>query len=197
MKCVNSRNPGGPSLTVPMGPAAASRRPSPATCRHPAEWRSRRLVAPLTATVMASVPVERAGVAAAVNTAISDVGPQLAVALLFVAMTQNFYGALARDAPGLDVASAAVRPGVAPLNVPGPRVAEQVRLTAREASTGAFRLAMVVAAFLLLAGAVINGAGLRLPSGAPVVRVASADPMWRRCRHVAPERRGEQRRGES
>ena len=155
------------------------------------------MVAPLTATVMASVPVERAGVASAVNTAISDVGPQLAVAVLFVAMTQNFYGALARDAPSLDVASAAVRKEVAPLNVPGPGVAEEVRLAAREASTGAFRLAMVVAAFLLLAGAVINGAGLRLPSGAPVVRVASADPMWRRCRHVAPERRGEQRRGES
>jgi len=27
-----------------MGPAAASRRPAPATCRHPAEWRSRRCV---------------------------------------------------------------------------------------------------------------------------------------------------------
>ena len=51
------------------------------------------MVAPLTATVMRSVPVERAGVASAVNTAISDVGPQLAVAILFVAMTQNFYSA--------------------------------------------------------------------------------------------------------
>lgn len=155
------------------------------------------MVAPLTATVMASVPVERAGVASAVNTAISDVGPQLAVAVLFVAMTQNFYGALARDAPGLDVASAAVRKEVAPLNVPGPGVAEEVRLAARDASAGAFRLAMVVAAVMLFAGAVINAAGLRLPSGAPAVRVASADPMWRRCRHIAPERRGEQRRGES
>src|SRR6266576_3252665 len=158
------------------------------------------MVAPLTATVMASVPVERAGVASAVNTAISDVGPQLAVAVLFVAMTQNFYGALARDAPSLDVASAAVRKEVAPFNVPGPGLSEEVRLAAREASTGAFRLAMVVAAFLLLVGAVINGAELRVPTGAPVVRVASADPMWRRCRHIAPERRGdpyEQRRGES
>jgi len=154
------------------------------------------MVAPLTATVMASVPVERAGVASAVNTAISDVGPQLAVAVLFVAMTQNFYGALARDAPGLDVASAAVRKEVAPLNVPGPGVAEEVRLAARDASAGAFRLAMVVAAVMLFAGAVINAAGLRLPSGAPTVRVASADPMWRRCRHIAPERRGEQRKGE-
>ena len=143
------------------------------------------MVAPLTATVMRSVPVERAGVASAVNTAISDVGPQLAVAVLFVAMTQNFYGALARDAPGLDVASAAVRHTVAPLNVPGPGVSEDVRTAARNASTGAFRLAMVVAAVLLFAGAAINAVGLRLPSGAPVLRVASPDPLWRRCRHVA------------
>lgn len=143
------------------------------------------MVAPLTATVMASVPVDRAGVASAVNTAISDVGPQLAVAVLFVAMTQNFYGALARDAPGLDVASAAVRHTVAPLNVPGPAVAEEIRRAAREASTGAFRLAMVVAAVLLLSGAAINAVGLRFTSGAPVVRVASADPLWRRCRLVS------------
>jgi EmrB/QacA subfamily drug resistance transporter len=146
------------------------------------------MVAPLTATVMASVPVARAGVASAVNTAISDVGPQLAVAVLFVAMTQNFYGALARDVPGLDVTSAAVRKEVAPLNVPGPGVAEETRRAARDASAGAFRLAMVVAAVMLLAGAVINAAGLRLAAGAPVVRVASADPLWRRCRHVAQER---------
>src|SRR2546426_10969526 len=103
-------------------------------------------------------------------------------------MTQNFYGALARDAPGLDVASAAVRHAVAPLNVPGPGVSEEVQRAARDASPGAFRLAMVVAAVLLFAGAVINAAGLRLPSGAPVGRGASADPMWRRCRHVAQER---------
>jgi len=148
------------------------------------------MVAPLTATVMRSVPVERAGVASAVNTAISDVGPQLAVAILFVVMTQNFYGALARDVPGLDVASVAVRNEVAPLNVPGPDVSEEIRRAARDASAGAFRLAMVVAAVMLLAGAVINGAGLRIPSGAPVVRVTSPDPSWRRCRHIAEERGG-------
>src|SRR5437899_1977101 len=149
------------------------------------------MVAPLTATVMASVPVQRAGVASAVNTAISDVGPQLAVAVLFVAMTQNFYGALARDAPGLDVASAAVRHAVAPLNVPGPGVSEEVQRAARDASTGAFRLAMVVAAVLLFSGAVINGAGLRIPSGAPLLRVASPDPLWVLCRHIAQEIRRE------
>ena len=100
------------------------------------------MVAPLTATVMRSVPVERAGVASAVNTAISDVGPQLAVAVLFVVMTQNFYAALTRDVPGLDVASVAARNEVAPLNVPGPDVSEEIRRAARDASAGAFRLAM-------------------------------------------------------
>src|SRR5256884_123915 len=58
-------------------------------------------------------------------------------------------------------------------------------------TTGAFRLAMLVAAVLLFAGAVINGAGLRIPSGAPLLRVASPDPLWRRCRHIAQEIRRE------
>src|SRR2546430_15629641 len=72
------------------------------------------MVAPLTATVMRSVPVERAGVASAVNTAISDVGPQLAVAVVFVAVTQNFYRALGRDAPGGALPSPAGCPFGAP-----------------------------------------------------------------------------------
>jgi hypothetical protein len=63
------------------------------------------MVAPFTATLMASGPVSRAGVASAVNTAISDVGPQLAIALMFVVMTANFYGTMARNVPGLDVPS--------------------------------------------------------------------------------------------
>jgi len=50
---------------------------------------------------------------------------------------------------------------------------------------------MVVAAVLLFAGALINGAGLRIPSGAPLLRVASPDPLWRRCRHIAQEIRRE------
>ena len=146
------------------------------------------MVAPLTATLMASVPVARAGVASAVNTAISAVGPQLAVAILFVAMTANFYGALGRSAPGLDVASPVVRREVAPLNAPGPGISEEIRQAARDASTGAFRLAMLVGAVMLLAGAGINGAGIRTTPGGSAVRVTSPDPAWRRCRHVSVNR---------
>ena len=144
------------------------------------------MVAPLTAALMASVPVEHAGVASAINTAISDVGPQLAIAVLFVVMTTNFYGVLARDVPGLDVASPALRRQVAPLDAPSPGVSPQVLGAAREASTGAFRLAMLAGAALLLAGAAINAA-VRTPIGGSAVRVASPDPSWRRCRHVTTE----------
>ena len=146
------------------------------------------MVAPLTATIMASVPVARAGVASAVNTAISDVGPQLAIAILFVVMTANFYGALARTAPGLDVASPVVRREVAPLNAPGPGISAEIRQAARDASTGAFRLAMLLGAVMLLAGAGINAAGIRTTPGGSAVWVTSPDPAWRRCRHVSVNR---------
>jgi hypothetical protein len=143
------------------------------------------MVAPLTATLMASVPVERAGVASAINTAISDVGPQLALAVLFVVMTAHFYAAVAGHVPGLDVASPAVRAEVAPLNLPGPGASEDVRRAARDASTGAFHLAMLVGAVLLLGGAAINAAGIRTPPAERAVRVVSPDPSWRRfCTRV-------------
>jgi EmrB/QacA subfamily drug resistance transporter len=145
------------------------------------------MVAPLTTTLMASVPVEHAGVASAINTAISDVGPQLAIAVLFVVMTTQFYGALARDVPGLDVASPVLRREIPPLDVPAPGASAPVLRAARDASTGAFRLAMLACAALLLAGAGINGVGIRTARGASVVRVASPDPAWRRCRYVTPQ----------
>jgi hypothetical protein len=145
------------------------------------------MVAPLTATLMASVPVEHAGVASAINTAISDVGPQLAVAILFVVMTAHFYAALAGRVPGLDVTSPAVRREVAPLNLPGPGASEEVARAARDASTDAFHLAMLVGVVLLLGGAAINAAGIRTPVGGSATRVVSPDPSWRRYCHVAAD----------
>jgi len=141
------------------------------------------LVAPLTATLMASIPVEHAGVASAINNAISDVGPQLAVAALFVVLTAHFYAALAGHVPGLDVAAPAVRMEVAPLNLPGPGASEDVRRAARDASTGAFHLAMLVSAVLLIGGAAINAVGIRKPISERG-RVVSPDPSFRRYCHV-------------
>jgi hypothetical protein len=144
------------------------------------------MVAPLTATLMASVPVENAGVASAINTAISDVGPQLAVALIFIAITANFYTTLATQVPGLDTASPIVRQQIPPLNPVAPGIPENVGKAARAASTAAFHVAMLVGATLFLVGATINAVGIQ-PQTSPLRgRVVSADPLWRRCRHVAP-----------
>ena len=66
--------------------------------------------------------------------------------------------------PGVDVDDPAVREQVQPLtSVPGRRGPE-VAEAARQASTDAFHLAMIVSAGLLLAGAAINGFGIRNPA---------------------------------
>lgn len=100
------------------------------------------LVTPLTAALMGSVPSHNAGVASAFNNAISRVGPQLAGSAAFVAVSAFFFARLGAQPPG-----------VSPLNRPAdPRWLAP----ALDASTGAFHLAMVVCACLLVAGALIS-----------------------------------------
>ena len=118
------------------------------------------LVAPLTATVMGSVPVENSGVASAVNNAISRIGPQLAGAVIFVAVTALFYSDLAGRLPGLDTGSAAVRANLSPIN-PAHGVPAAQAAAAVAASTDAFHLAMLACALLLVVGGVVNAVGIR------------------------------------
>lgn len=123
------------------------------------------MVAPLTTALMTSVPVRNAGVASAVNNAISRVGPQLAGALIFVAITASFYVALQTRVPGIDVNDPDTRRTISPLNVERPSASptpdDLARIAAeREASTEAFHLAMLIAAALLAAGAVTNAVGI-------------------------------------
>jgi EmrB/QacA subfamily drug resistance transporter len=125
------------------------------------------MVAPLTTALMTSVPEANAGVASAVNNAISRVGSPLVTAVIFVVVVSGFYGAIAERVPEADVGSASFRRQVAPLNPPASGVDPRVAEAATEASTGAFHLAMLVAAGLLAAGAVINGVGIRNPRPAP------------------------------
>lgn len=121
-------------------------------------------VAPLTTALMASVPENRAGLGSAVNNAISRVGPQLAGALIFVAITGAFYADLSSKVPGgVDTSSAQIRTDIAPLNRPDPSVGPVLAAAAREASTDSFRLAMGLAAGLLLVGAAVNAVGIRDP----------------------------------
>jgi hypothetical protein len=121
-------------------------------------------VAPLTSALMASVPENRAGLGSAVNNAISRVGPQLAGALIFVALTGAFYSNLAARAPGIDTSSDQLRAQIAPLNRPDPAAAPALVLAANESSTDAFHLAMGLSAGLLLAGALVNAIGIRDPA---------------------------------
>jgi predicted MFS family arabinose efflux permease len=119
------------------------------------------VVAPLTSTLMSSVPVARSGLGSAINNAISRVGQPIISAVIFLVVTGAFYATLADRVPGLDPTSPEVRAQVQPLNPPVASAGDDVRDAARAASTDAFHLAMIVGAGLLAAGAVVNGLGLR------------------------------------
>jgi hypothetical protein len=121
------------------------------------------MVAPLTTALMTSVPESNAGVASAINNAISRVGSPLVTAVIFVAVASSFYASIARQVPGTDVDSREFQSEVAPLNRPTGDVSPEIRTAARAASTDAFRLAMLVSVALLLAGAAINATGIRNP----------------------------------
>jgi EmrB/QacA subfamily drug resistance transporter len=122
------------------------------------------LVTPLTTALMTSVPARNSGVASAINNAISRVGSPLVNALIFVAVATSFYASIGDRVPGVDTDSREFRNAVAPLNQPSEEVPPAVRAAAKEASTEAFHLAMLVAAGLMAAGAAVNGFGIRNPA---------------------------------
>ena len=121
------------------------------------------VVAPLTSTLMSSIPVARAGLGSAINNAISRVGQPLVGALIFIAITASFYSGLAERVPGLDPNDPELRASISALNPPRAGTSPAVAAAARDASTDAFRLSLLVAAVLLGAGAVVNAVGLREP----------------------------------
>jgi MFS family permease len=118
------------------------------------------LVAPLTAGLMASVPVANAGLASSINNAVSRIGPQLAGALIFVAVTAVFYVSLASRVGGVDPNSATLRAEVSPLNRPAASAPAAVTAQARYASADAFHAAMLIGVGLFAAGAAVNAVGL-------------------------------------
>ncbi len=119
------------------------------------------VVAPLTSTLMSSVPVANAGLASAINNAISRVGQPLLSAVIFIVITASFYGSLAAKVPGLDPNDPALRAAVQPLNQPVAGTSAAIVTAAREASTDAFHESALVGAVLLIAGAAVNFIGLR------------------------------------
>jgi EmrB/QacA subfamily drug resistance transporter len=123
------------------------------------------VVAPLTSTLMSSVPVRNAGVASAVNNAISRIGQPLVSALIFVVVSGSFYAALAGAVPGVDPADPALRSMVQPLNPPAASAPAAIAAAARVASVDSLRLAAIVCALLLAGGSLANWIGLRPAAG--------------------------------
>jgi EmrB/QacA subfamily drug resistance transporter len=119
------------------------------------------VVAPLTTTLMSSVPVRNSGLASAINNAMSRVGQPLLSAIIFIVVSASFYATLASAVPGLNIDDARFRATVSPLNRIPADTGATIANAARIASTDAFHLAMIVAAVLLIAGAVVNLVGLR------------------------------------
>jgi hypothetical protein len=117
------------------------------------------VVAPLTSTLMGSIPVARAGLGSAINNAISRVGQPLIGALVFIAVTGSFYGEVA-GATGRRPDDPTLRATVAPLNPPPKSASPALVEAVKVASVDAFRLALLVSAGLLVLGAAANGIGL-------------------------------------
>ena len=109
---------------------------------------------------MASVPVRRAGLGSAINNAISRVGAPLASALLFIAITRDLRAGSRGRRAGPRRGHGRRRWGSCPLAPPPPGTPPDLAAAITAASTDAFHLAMVVAAALLVAGAVVNLVGL-------------------------------------
>ena len=137
------------------------------------------MVAPLTTALMRSVPAANAGIAFGVNNAISRVGPQLAGAVIFIAITASSTQASRRACP----ASIRRRRSCAhrcPRSIRrNPSVPPEIAAAAHDASTDSYHLAMLVAGGLLFLGAGVNAVGIRNTSTAAA---AVADVRTRRGR---------------
>jgi predicted MFS family arabinose efflux permease len=119
------------------------------------------IVAPLTNTLMGSIPQRYSGLGSAINNAVARVGQPLLGAVIFVAISATFYTTLGAIAPELDARSPEVRAAFSPLNPPKGDVTSELVEAARRASVEAFHQAMLVGAGLLVAGAATSWYGLR------------------------------------
>ncbi len=119
------------------------------------------VVAPLTSTLMSSIPSRFSGLGSAINNALSRVGSPLLGAIVFIAISATFYATLKAGAPELDVTATAVRHAFPPLNPPHGVATPAEVMAARVASVDAFHQAMLLGAGLLGVAAAVSWFGLR------------------------------------
>ena len=135
------------------------------------------VVAPLTSTLMNSIPSRNSGLGSAINNALSRVGQPLVGAVIFIAITASFYSGLASRVPGLDSTDPAVRAAIVPLNPPAAGTPAAEAQAAKDASVDAFHLAALVSAALMAAGAAASGIGLRASSSSKTAAVRETEPI--------------------
>jgi EmrB/QacA subfamily drug resistance transporter len=121
------------------------------------------LVAPLTTALMGSVPVRNAGIASAINNALSRVGQPLIGAAVFIVVSGAFYSTIAAAVPGTDPASPELRVQYEAFHPPPGGAPPALARAAKAASTDAYHLSALVGAALMVAGAAVNAVGLREP----------------------------------
>ena len=119
------------------------------------------VVAPLTSTLMSSIPGRYSGLGSAINNSISRVGQPLLGAVIFIAISATFYANLGASLAGLNTTDPAVRRTFQPLNPPPAGTSPDQLSAATRASIDAFHLAMLVAAALLVIGGLVSWFGLR------------------------------------
>ena len=122
-------------------------------------------VAPLTTTVMNSVPANHAGTASGINNAVSRAAGLLAIAVLGIVMLQTFNRSLDRQLAKIDI-SESVRHSIdhqrinlaaarIPDDVP-PRERERLREGIEQSFVGGFRCVMLVGASLALTSSIVS-----------------------------------------
>ncbi len=130
------------------------------------------IVAPLTATVLDSVPEHRAGVASGVNNGVSRVAGLMAIAVLGAVISAQFGssldGSLGAQRLSPQAARAVEDAKSRPLAVPrtGDLVAAEaaaIDSAADDASTSGFHLGVGIAGVLMICGGIVAGVGIRNP----------------------------------
>jgi EmrB/QacA subfamily drug resistance transporter len=124
-------------------------------------------VAPLTDTVISSVPDRRSGVAAALNNAVSRIAALLAVAGLGVVVTLTFSTALVDKTANLNLSPAAqaalAQVAQDPTGSAGSALSPEVRAAVSQSYTVAFHRAIEVAAIMAWAGGLVAALIIRNP----------------------------------
>ena len=123
-------------------------------------------VAPLTTTVMNSVPEERAGTASGINNAVSRLAAVLSIAMLGVIMLASFNQHLSSRLAGIDLEPQVRREidsqyvKLAAIEIPrgiDPRVREEIRRSIDDSFVSGFRLVMFIASGLAILSAATAG----------------------------------------